>query len=81
MVKQYKKRSASSFFSNQTHAVCKCTLGVERMTCVLVAFHNVIIKNEFYSKQWLKTLDVILGKGKEMIIRKLWIITLIEGDL
>ena len=56
-------------------AFCKCALGLDRITYVLVAFHSKLIKNRFYPKQWLKILDAMLGKGNNMVIRKLRIIT------
>ena len=81
VVKASKKRSASSVFSKRTHAAYKYALGVERMTSILVAHYNIIIKNGCYPKRWLKILDAMLGKGKGWIIGKLRIITLIEADL
>ena len=81
VVKRSKKRSASSVFSKRTYAVYKCALGVERMTSILVRFYNVLIKNGYYPKRWLKILDAMLGKGKGWIIGKLRIVTLIEADL
>ena len=81
VVKQSKKRSASSIFSKRTYAVYKCALSVKRMTYILVAYYNILIQNGYYPKRWLKILDTMLSKGKGMVIGKLRIITLIEGDL
>lgn len=81
VVKKSKKQSASSMFSKRTHAVCKCALGSERMTQILVSYSNMIIANRYCPTRWLKMLDAILGKGKGMIIGKLRTMTLIEADL
>ena len=37
-------------------------------------------KNEYFLKRWLNILDSMLGKGKELVLDKLRIITLIEAD-
>jgi len=81
VVKQSKKRSASSIFSRRTYSVYKCALGSEKMTRILVMFYNIVIKNRYYLKRWENIVDVILDKGKGMIIGKLRTITLIEADL
>ena len=81
MVKNSKKNSASSIFSQRTYAVYKCALDSDRMTAVLVIFYNILLKNEYFPKHWLNILDVMIGKGKGMILGKLRIITLIEADL
>ena len=80
VVKQSKRRSASSIFSRRTYAVYKCALGSERMTNILVTYYNLIIKNGYFPKRWLNILDAMLGKGKGMILGKLRIIMLIEAD-
>jgi len=80
-VKQSKKRSASSIFSKRTYAVYKCALGSEQMSRILVKFYQIVIKNRYYLKRWEKIVDVILDKGKGMILGKLRTITLIEADL
>ena len=51
------------------------------MTKVLVTFYNLILKNRYYPKRWEKILDAMLGKGKEITLGKLQMITLIEADL
>ena len=51
------------------------------MTNILVTYYNVLINRGYYPTRWLKILDVMLGKGKGMIIGKLRTITLIEADL
>ena len=81
VVKRSKKRSASSIFSRRNYAVYKCALGSDRMTKILVAFYNILIDKGYYPCRWIKILDVMLGKGKGMIIGKLRTITLIEADL
>ena len=81
MVKNSKKNSASSVFSQRTYAVYKCALDSDRMMAILVRFYNILLKNEYFPKHWLNILDVMIGKGKGMILGKLRIITLIEADL
>jgi len=81
VVKKSKRNSASSIFSKRTYAVYKCSLDSERMTNILVAFYNLIIKRGYYPARWLDILDVMIGKGKGMLLGKLRIITLIEADL
>ena len=51
------------------------------MNNVMVTHCNLIIKEGYYPKQWIKTLDTTLGKGKGMVFGKLRIITLIEADV
>jgi len=51
------------------------------MTYILVTFYNILIKNGYYPKRWLKILDTMLGKGKGWVIGKLRIVTSIEADL
>ena len=51
------------------------------MTAIFVRFYNILIKNEYFLKRWLDILDVMIGKGKGMILGMLRIITLIEADL
>ena len=81
VVKRSKRCSASLIFSNRTYAVYKCALMSERMTSILVSFYNLIIKRGYFPKRWLDILDVMIGKGKGMLLGKLRIITLIEADL
>jgi len=81
VVKQSKRNSASSIFSSRTYAVYKCALNSERMPNILVSFYNLIIKRGYFPRRWLNILDVMIGKGKGMLLGKLRIITLIEADL
>jgi len=81
VVKQSKRKSASSIFSRRNYAVYKCALTSERMTKVLVTYYNIILKHTYYPKRWEKILDVMLNKGKGMILGKLRTITLIEADI
>jgi len=81
VVKQSKRRSASSIFSRRNYAVYKCALTSDRMTRVLVTYYNIILRNRYYPQRWEKILDVMLNKGKGMILGKLRTITLIEADI
>ena len=71
VVKQSKKRSASSIFSNQNYAIHKYALGSERMSIILINYYNLIIKQNFYPAWWLKVLDIMIEKGKGPVIGKL----------
>ena len=51
------------------------------MTNILVEFYNIILREGYYPKRWLNLIDIMFEKGKDLIIRKLRMITLIEGDL
>ena len=51
------------------------------MTNLLVTYYNIILKNRYYPTRWEKILDVMLSKGKGMILGKLRTITLIEADI
>ena len=68
VVKKSKRNSASSVFSNRTYAVYKCALGSERMTNVLVRFHNMMIENEHCLQRWLNTLDAMMSKSEGMFL-------------
>lgn len=50
------------------------------MIKILVEYYNVIVQKNFYPSQQLDILDVILDKGKDLIIGKLWTIQLIKAD-
>ena len=63
------------------YAVYKCALESEYITTILVIFYNILIRECYYPKQWLKLLDATLEKGKGPILEKIRIITLIEEDL
>ena len=81
IVKKAKKISTSSTYSRRTYSLCKCALASERITMILVTYYNIIIKNQYFLKQWQKTLDAILEKGKESVLGKLRTIQLIEVDV
>jgi len=51
------------------------------MTNVLIMYYNILLKNGYYPKWWLDILDVMISKGKGIILGKLRIITLIKADL
>ena len=51
------------------------------MIALLVNYYNLIIKHCFYPSRWMKILDIVIEKGKELILGKLRIIQLIEADL
>ena len=80
-VKRAKKRSASSIYSKRSHAIYKCALNSLRLTLVLIRYLNIIIKNQYYPERWMKTLDVIIEKGKGPVLGKLRTIQLIEANL
>jgi len=61
--------------------VHKCALESNRIMNILVEFCNMILREGYYPKRWLNLVDTTLEKRKGLIIRKLKIITLIEGDL
>ena len=60
--------------------MCKCTLDSERMTDILFSYYNLLTKNGYFPKRWLDVLDVMIEKGKGMVLGKLRTITLIEVD-
>ena len=51
------------------------------MIKLIVNFYNHIICNNYYSERQLKIVNIILEKGKELVLGKLHIIQLIEADL
>ena len=59
----------------------KMTLTNERMTNLLIKFYNMIIAVQFFPNRWLKTLVVMIEKGKGPVLGKLRTIQLIEADL
>ena len=75
-----KKLSALSVFSKRIYTTYKCTINSTRMNIILMKYYNTIIKWRFYLKSWLKVLDIILDKGKGLVLGKLWIIQLIKAD-
>jgi len=81
VVKRSKCSSVLSIFLLRTYAVYKCALDSDRMTNILVSYYNLLIKNGYFPKRWLDILDVMIEKGKGIVLGKLRIITLIEADL
>ena len=49
----------------------ECALHYLIIKNILVEYCNIIIKNEFYPLRWLKILDIMLEKGKGLVIGKL----------
>ena len=80
VVKRAKKNSTLSVFSKRNYSLYKCSLESELLTSLLVKYYNIIIIKGFYSNQWLKILDVMLKKGKGLVLRKLYTIQLIKAD-
>ena len=81
MVKQAKRRSASSMFSERNYSVCKCALESEKMTNMLMIFYNAMVRKGYCLKRWIKSLAVMLEKEKGPILGKLRTTQLIEADL
>ena len=50
VVKEAKRKSASSIFSNRTYSMYKRVLESKVMTKTLVLFYSILIKNGFYLK-------------------------------
>ena len=48
VVKQSKRKSASSIFSQRMYSVYKCALESKVMTKIFVLFYNTLIKNGYY---------------------------------
>ena len=46
-----------------------------------MCFCNILLKENYYPKQWQSLVDTTLEKGKGLVLDKLRSITLIEGDL
>ena len=61
--------------------VYKCALNSRRITELLVKFYNVLMQNVMYVQRWIRTLDIIIEKGKGPVLGKLQITQLIEADL
>ena len=72
MVKCTKKQNISLVFSGRIYAVYKCIILCNRMLSVLVIFYNIILKQKYYLVRWIKILETIIEKGKELVIGKLW---------
>ena len=75
------KKSALSIFSLRSYSIYKCTLGSETMTSIFIQFYNMIISKYYYSNRWLSILDIIIEKGKGLILGKLCRIQLIEANM
>ena len=71
VVGRVKKRSASLIHLLRSYIIHKCTHISIRMIMILVRCYNLIIERQFYLSRWLKTLDVILEKGKGPVVDKL----------
>jgi len=80
VVHKAKKQSLSSVFSKKNYSLYKYSIQSELITELLVKYYNAIIIKEFYSLRWLKTLNIILEKGKGPVLGKLRMIQLIEAD-
>ena len=48
---------------------------------LLLLFYNLVTKKGIALERWRNALDAILEKGKGLVLGKLCIIELIEGDL
>ena len=68
-------------FSKRNYAIHKILWELIKMIDILIEFYNMIVKCNFYPSRWLDILDVILDKGKGLIVGKLRMIQLIEADL
>ena len=42
----------------------KCALGRERLTKIIVSYHNMLISNQNYPKRRVNILNIVLEKGK-----------------
>ena len=80
VVKQVKKTSTSSIFSKKTYTICKCSLAYKDFTKMLIQFYNLVLRQDYKLQRWTKIVEVILEKGKELLINKLQTIQLIEAD-
>ena len=66
--------------SKRDYLVYRCALKSERMTQVLIRFHNEILKHNHHPKRWLDLVDEILEKGKGQNVNRLRILELIEAE-
>ena len=73
--------SSSLIFSKQAYTIYKILLCRDYITMLLFRFYNVLIKRKYFILRWIKILDIIMEKGKGLILGKLRIIQLIEVDL
>ena len=81
VMKRAKWLNTSSIFSKRNYSIYKCCLQSKKMISILVKYYNTIIKKEYYLKRWLQVLDVMLDKGKGLVLGKLRMIQLIKADL
>ena len=65
-----KKRSTSSIYSLRNYTMHKYTLTSSRMTMIFITYYNLIIERQFYLSRWLKILDMMLEKGKGLVLDK-----------
>ena len=63
------------------YSVRKCVLEREGMVKVIVKFCNTIIKFNHYPERWLKSVDVMIEKGKGPRITKLRTLEMAEEDM
>ena len=81
MVKSSNKNSVSSVFSKRTHIVHKLVVDNEEFIGMLLMFYNLTILIGIVLNRWRSVLDTMLDKEKGLVLGKLLIIELIEGDL
>ena len=80
-MKKVKKKSVLLVYSYRNYTICKCMLSNTRILELLMRYFNIIIQKQFVPERQLKILDVIIEKGKRLVIGKLRIIQLIEVDI
>ena len=81
VVAKCKSKSMLSVFSKCTYMVYKIIARNNRFMYVLLLFYNLVLKKRIVLNRWRNILDVILEKGKGLVLGKLRIIELIERDL
>ena len=81
VVKGSNKNSVSSVFSQRTYVVYKLVVDNEEFMDMLIMFYNLAIAKGIVLNRWRYVLDTMLDKGKGLVLGKLRIIELIEGDL
>ena len=75
-----KKQSTLSIFSKRNYSAHEYYLNSKILIKLLVYYCNIIIKKGFYLTRWLQVLDVIIEKGKKLVLGKLRTIQLIEAN-
>ena len=58
-------------FSNRNDPIHECDLERERLTKIIVSYHNLLISNEQYPKIWANIVNIMLEKGKGPLVGKL----------